>query len=277
MQSQTFIVTHAQRDTPLVEFLAARMGISRKKSKALLDQRAVFVNQRRIWMAKHILRPGDRVEVTVAPEQARRAAAIRILLDDKMFLVADKPAGVPSNGSGSAEEILRQQTGISTLCAVHRLDQDTTGCLLLAKSAAAKDRLVHVFESGSVTKVYHAIVMGEVPLSLREINEPIDGKTAKTEIMRLSVGRIASHLKVRIATGRTHQIRKHMSAAGHPIVGDRVYLTKAQPDAAFRRIPRQMLHASSIAFPHPDGGAEVRASSPLPGDFKNALRALRLT
>lgn len=277
MPPQTFTVTHAQRDTPLVEFLAARMGVSRKKAKALLDQRAVFVNQRRVWMAKHILRTGDRVEVPVAPEPARRDAAIRILLDDPVLLVADKPAGIPANGSGSVEEILRRQTGISTLCAAHRLDQDTTGCLLFAKNAAAKDRLVRIFESGAVVKVYHAIVAGEVSTKLREINDPLDGKTAKTQLMVLSANPVASHLKVRIATGRTHQIRKHMAAAGHPVVGDKTYLTKKQPDPVFRRVSRQMLHASSIAFPHPDSGMDIRASSPLPGDFKSALRALRLT
>lgn len=279
MPQQSFTVTHAQRDTPLVEFLAARMGISRKKAKALLDQRSVFVNQRRVWMAKHIVLAGDRIEVTVeAATPVRRVeSSIRILLDDPALLIADKPAGLTADGPDGVEERLRKQIGKATIFAAHRLDQDTTGCLLFAKSVAVKEKLIRIFESGVVTKVYHAIVAGEFSPHLREIKEPIDGKSAETGVIRLSANPAASHLKVRITTGRTHQIRKHMAAAGHPVVGDKMYLTKKQPDPVFRRVTRQMLHASTLAFPHPDTGEAIRAASPLPPDFKHTLRALRLT
>ena len=145
------------------------------------------------------------------------------------------------------------------------------------KRAEAKPAFIELFESHRVTKTYHAIVSSQVRADLKEITAPIDGKTAVTRLTLLSANRLASHLKLAIETGRTHQIRKHMLAIRHPVLGDKVYSTNIQPHPELRRIPRQMLHASSLTFRHPVTGELVRAKAPFPADYAGCLRMLKLT
>ena len=277
MPKQSFIVSGAERDTPLIEYLSARLSLSRKKAKQLLDQRVVFVNERRVWMARHLLRKGDTVEIAGAAQPGSRNKTIRILHEDDTLLIADKPVGILANGPASAESILRDQTGFPALTAVHRLDRDTSGCLLLAKTPQAADPLIRLFDTHSITKTYHAIVMGEVPATLNTITRPLDGRTAITRIIRLSANRTASHLRLVIETGRTHQIRKHLAGAGHPVLGDRMYLTAALTNPILRAVSRQMLHASKLSFAHPSSGQPVRVHAPLPPDFLHCLRSVRLS
>ncbi|OQA26026.1 MAG: Ribosomal large subunit pseudouridine synthase D [Verrucomicrobia bacterium ADurb.Bin345] len=278
MQKRSFVVTAAERDTLLIEYLAARLSLSRKKAKQLLDQRAVFVNQRRIWMAKHVLRRGDNVEVgAAAPVAEKRGSSLPVLFDDAHLLIVNKPAGLLANGPASAESRLRDQTGIMALTAAHRLDRDTSGCLLFSKTPRVGEQIIRLFEAHAITKTYHAIVLGEFPPGLQTITKPLDGRTALTRIIRLSANRTASHLKLVIDTGRTHQIRKHLAGAGHPVLGDRMYLTAALTNPVLRAVARQMLHAAQIAFTHPVTGAAVRVHAPLPGDFLHGLHSVRLT
>jgi 23S rRNA pseudouridine1911/1915/1917 synthase len=228
-------------------------------------------------MARHVLRTGDRVEVHAPASTSSVERSISLLFEDSVCLVANKPAGLLSNGPDSLEDRLRSQTRYSTLEAVHRLDRDTSGCILCAKLPAAKAAIVELFESHRVTKTYHAIVSGQVRADLREITTPIDGKTAVTRLTILSANRIASHLKLNIETGRTHQIRKHMAAIRHPVLGDKVYSTNIQLRSELRRVPRQMLHATSLTFRHPVTGELIRAKAPFPSDYAACLRMLKLT
>jgi 23S rRNA pseudouridine1911/1915/1917 synthase len=277
MPQQSYIVKADESDEELVDFLAHHLQTSKKGARRLLDARVVFVNAKRVWMARHVLRAGDEVEVNAPASTSRVEDAISILYQDDTCIVANKPAGILANGPDSLEDRLRSQTRCATLEAVHRLDRDTSGCLLCAKHQEAKAAIVELFESHRVTKTYHAIVSGQVPADVREITAPIDGKTAVTRLTILSANRIATHLKLSIETGRTHQIRKHMVAIRHPVLGDKVYSTNIQPRPELRRVPRQMLHATSLTFRHPKTDELIRAKAPFPSDYAGCLKMLKLT
>lgn len=263
----------------LLDFMAESLALSRKKAKSLIDQRVVFVNNARVWMARHQLERGDRVEIhaDVRGDAAPRAPrAIPILFEDQDYLVVDKPAGLLSNGPGSLEERLREDRQEPALSAVHRLDRDTSGCLLMARNAEAGRAIIAQFHEKAVGKIYHAIAMGRVSPGVREIDAPIDGKPAVTKVHVIRSSSLATHLKLVIETGRTHQIRKHLLRIRHPLAGDKQYATGAMAVEVFRRIPRQMLHAAAISFKHPATGAPISAHAPLPRDFMQCLKALQL-
>ena len=200
-----------------------------------------------------------------------------MLFEDDHYLVANKPSGRLANGPDSLEENLRASLGIPELQAVHRLDRDTTGCLLFAKRQEALDPAVEMFKDRRVLKLYHAIAAGRVPLSTRVIDVPVDGESATTSLQILDSNALASHLKLKIETGRTHQIRKHLESINHPILGDKTYGTWNKLQRELRLVERQMLHAACLQFESPYGGAVIRVESPLPQDFLACLRRLRLT
>ncbi len=265
------------RPGPLLAFLADAFDCSGKAAKRRLDARCVFVNGRRVWMARHALQPGDRVEVH-APAAAAPAAADapRVLFEDGDLLIVDKPAGMLSNGPASLEARLRRARGEPRLSAAHRLDRDTTGCLLLARSASVREALVAAFRAGRVEKDYEAIVVGRVARLPRQIARPIEGRPARTRVRAVVPGPGASRVRVCIDTGRTHQIRRHLLAEGYPILGDRAYGTAQALPAELRAVPRPMLHAARIALPHPVTGLRVEARAPLPADFREWLARLGL-
>ena len=275
---QRYPVTKQSAGSSLVDFLAATRECSLRKAKALLDARCVFVNGRRVWMAKHRLKQADVVEVHeahAAPSPAR--PGIDILWQNADYLVVNKPPGLLSNGANSAETRLNESRSSSggNVRAVHRLDKDTSGCLCLAKSARAFDQMVEHFRAGEITKVYEAVVHGALERGL-SITKPIDELPATTHVQVLRAAREITHLRVRIDTGRTHQIRKHLAQVGHPIVGDRQYCTLKLTDQRFRQVPRQLLHASTFTAPLGDGNQPVTVKAPLPPDFAAALKRLRL-
>ncbi len=261
--------------------LGERLRLSRRGARRLLDARCVFVNDRRVWMARHRLEAGDRIEVqvsAVAPPghgPAPESVPLQVLFEDGRVLVADKPSGILSNGEGSVESAMQARRRDPSIRAVHRLDRDTTGCLLLARSDAVFDEAVEWFRAGRVRKVYEAIAVGRVGRDLREVSSPIDGQSAVTRVTVLDATDEASHLRLVIETGRTHQIRRHLEERGHPIAGDKAYGTSRRAGERMRMIPRQMLHAAELAFPGADGTAVV-VRSPLPPDFRGALKRLGL-
>ncbi len=277
MKTRTFQVRTKKRAerVALVDFLAQQLGLSKKKTKSLIDSRCVFVNAKRTWMAKHTLQFGDTVEVH-APDHAPEKRRFKVLYKDAHYLVVDKPAGVVTNGPPeSLEALLRKDSKDKEYPkAVHRLDTGTSGCILLAKHALAAENILPLFRKHEVRKVYRAIVLGQVRQQSNRIETPIAGKTAKTEFQVLKTTKVASLLKVRIATGRTHQIRIHMSSIGHPVAGDRTYAPSKLPDEALRNIPRQMLHAETLTFPCPFTGKEIACKAALPKDFKTCQKAL---
>ncbi len=269
-------VARSEDGLRLLSFLAMRLRLSHNRAKALLDTRAVFVNGFRVWMARHSLRAGD-VVVVNTPESLRRDRTIPVRFRDARYVVADKPPGLVSVNGTSVESLLRAQLHASWLRAVHRLDRDTSGCLLLALDTEALARAQDLFRERRVVKVYHAIVTGRLTGGERTIRVPLDGERAETRLRVLDAGKRASHLAVRIDTGRTHQIRRHLLSLGHPVLGEKCYGQGVALPPAWQRVSRHMLHARVLEFPHPFTGQWIRVQAPLPADFCACLRRFRLT
>jgi len=275
MKTIVFAITPAEAGQALQNVLAARLALSHNRAKALLDARAVLVNRRPVWMARHAVSRGDVVEVSAVPPSATRARELPVLAEARDYLIANKPAGLTSNGPDSAESALQEARDEPALRAVHRLDVDTSGCLLFARSDAGFDAAMTRFRDRTVEKVYRAIAVGRLEDREREITYPLEGRPAVTRIRVLSATRDATHLDVAIETGRTHQIRRHLSMIGHPVIGDRQYTARRELSDREVTVPRQMLHAWSLAFPLPTGG-RLRAEAPLPGDYRVCLQRFRL-
>jgi 23S rRNA pseudouridine1911/1915/1917 synthase len=199
---------------------------------------------------------------------------VRVLWSNDSYLVCDKPAGIVScDDPRSVESILREQESIPTLEAVHRLDRDTTGCLMFARNHAALQAAVEIFKTHKVTKIYHAVTVGKFPFVHQVIDSPLDNKPALTRVKREAAGAEASFLRLRIETGRTNQIRRHLASVRAPIVGDRVFGLKSAREAKLMNVPRQMLHASTLSLPDPlNPREEIKVHSPLPADFRGALK-----
>ena len=274
----------ARRDDggTLQDFLAAWLGISRRAAKAIVDGRRVWVNRRCVWMAHHRLKTGDVVEVprvpAPSPARAPERQHVRVLVETQDFLVVDKPSGMLSCGeSGSVEAVLREQLQSSGIQPVHRLDRGTSGCLMFAKTSVARDAAVEVFKTHRVSKTYFAVVAGRYPYAKQTIDAPIDGERAVTHVSREMSSEDATLLRVRIETGRTHQIRRHLASVRFPVIGDRTFGPKNVRDPRMMAVPRLMLHAAALALPDPTvKGGEIKARSPMPADFRAALRMFGL-
>jgi len=278
METTKLIVGNGENGIFLQDFLSNRLDLSRNKAKQIIDSRTVFVNSRRVWMARHSLRSGDRVEF---PDQETAyspsaSAKSTILFEDDDYMIVNKPAGLLSNGQNSFEEKLRKQLNISSLRAIHRLDKDTSGCFLLAKNQSAFDKIVPLFQERAVTKSYEAIAAGQVEPRVLTIETPIDNQPAITHVRVINANRFASHLQISIETGRTHQIRKHLLSIDHPVMGDKNYGTRIPASAKAISITRQMLHATSLQFIHPSTANHVHARAALPNDFISCLHNFRL-
>ena len=282
------LVGKADAGHPLQDFLADWLGVSRRAAKAVIDGRSVWVNRRCVWIARHPLKTGDAVELPRAVAAAARRQTgsvrrpiapetrqhVRVLAEFGDFLVADKPAGLLScDDPHSVEAILRVQLGDPGLQAVHRLDRDTTGCLLFARGDDARQAAVEVFKTHRVQKQYRAIAVGRLEHPHMTVDVPIDVQPAVSHVTREAAGDDASFLRVRIDTGRTNQIRRHLASIRHPVVGDRMFGLKSARDSRLMSVPRQMLHAAALELPHPtEKGATIKAHSPLPADFRAALK-----
>jgi 23S rRNA pseudouridine1911/1915/1917 synthase len=276
----------------LQDFLALKFALSRRTAKAMADGRSVWVNRRCVWMARYALKTGDVVEVPTAvvkgaqrqsgpagggdpaPKGGAAKRHVRVLWQNDDYLVCDKPSGMVScDDPKSVEAVLREQESVPTLEAVHRLDRDTTGCLMFAKRREALVAAVEVFKTHKVSKTYHAIAVGEFKYAHQTIDTPLDGEAAVSRVTREGSTPDASFLRVRIETGRTNQIRRHLASVRAPVVGDRVFGLKSARDPRLMQVPRQMLHASTLAMPDPmDPHGEIKVHSPLPADFRAALR-----
>ena len=198
-------VTKAETGVTLQNFLAERLKLSKRGAKDLIDQRQVWVNRQCIWMARHLLRGGDTVEAQAgtAAQAVQSVKRIRILSETDRYLFADKPYGMLTIGPGGLEEALREQTGNSALRCVHRLDKDTSGCLLVAKDDEAFDAAVSVFKTRRVKKLYEFLAVGRIETAASTIATPIDDEPAKTTIRRIAFNNDATFGSARIETGRT--------------------------------------------------------------------------
>jgi 23S rRNA pseudouridine1911/1915/1917 synthase len=224
--------------------------------------------------------------------------ALAIVHEDADILVVDKPAGlVVHPGSGNRRgtllnALLHHLPGNAALPRagiVHRLDKDTTGLMVVAKTPAAQTDLVRQLAARSVRREYLALVRGTVGAD-GEVEAPIGrhpvartrmavvarGKPARTRYRVLERHADATLLECSLDTGRTHQIRVHMASIGHPLVGDPAYGAKrASGVAVLDDFPRQALHAARLALVHPRTGAACEWRAPMPPDFAALLDAIR--
>ncbi|HBU09592.1 MAG TPA: hypothetical protein DEB30_02200 [Candidatus Peribacter riflensis] len=290
----------------------AEEGLSRVKAGALVRAGSVLLNGRIVRKPAHLVHPGDTVETTDAGDPASESHVtpvdlqLPILYEDRACLVIAKPAGIavhpalgikkdePTILHGIAHLFLKKKLPFSASSVlVHRLDRETTGCLLIAKSPQAHTALQKQFKDRTIQKTYLAIVAG-VPTSHEAlIDAPIgrsmsnrtkmsvigatQTRSAQTGYQLLSASREAALLACDLHTGRTHQIRVHLSAIGHPILGDRTYASSASMRLAeTQEVGILCLHAWKLCFRSPAAKAKKSITAPVPPPFRAVLRTLSL-
>ena len=278
-------------------------GLPKGRLYRILRRGEVRVNGGRV-RAEYKLVEGDEVRVPPArirapgaPPDAGRAERLagRILFEDRRLLVIDKPAGLAVHGGSGIDhgviELLRAaRPELGDLALVHRIDRETSGCLVLAKRRSVLRELHARFRDGEVEKNYLALAAGDWQLGEQRLDAPLlvthrqggerhvvvsdGGKPAATRVsLSRSFGRY-SLLLCRPETGRTHQVRVHLAHAGFPIAGDERYGdAEVNRDAAALGLGRLFLHAQSIAFPE-DSGNELHFTAPLADDLDAVLQRL---
>lgn len=285
--------------------LARLLGLSRTRAAELVASGRVQLDGAAPARSERV-RAGSWLEVRLPPDRPAaavvpaRVEGLRLVHEDDDLVVVDKPVGVaahPSPGwSGptvlghlAAAGVLLTTSGAAERQGiVHRLDVGTSGVMVVAKSEHAYRVLKQAFRDRTVGKTYHALVQGHPDPSRGTVDAPIGrhprqdhrwavvagGKDSVTHYETLEAHRWASLLEVRLETGRTHQIRVHLSALRHPCVGDRTY--GADPVLAERLgLTRQWLHAVRLGFEHPGSGLPVTYESAYPDDLATALARLR--
>jgi 23S rRNA pseudouridine1911/1915/1917 synthase len=283
-------------------------AVSRGTLQRLMDEGHILVDGKKV-KPTHSPRAGETVSVhwpEPRPAEAKpQNIPLDVLFEDKDFLVINKLAGLVVHPAAGHEDntlvnaLLHhcegQLSGIGGVARpgiVHRLDKETSGCLVVAKNDQAHLALAEQFAGRSLEKTYHALVCGVMPNDSGDIKAAIarhpthrkrmaatdDGREAHTSyevIERMSHVTLIAAL---LHTGRTHQIRVHFQHIGFPIVGDLVY-GKRKNDALFEatgcEVPRQMLHASKIVLKHPRTKKRMKFEAPLPKDFQTALKCFR--
>jgi 23S rRNA pseudouridine1911/1915/1917 synthase len=285
------VVPPEQDGERLDALLAGPLG-SRARAQRLIDAGRVTVDGR-ARPKRHRVAAGETVDVDedadppTAPE--RVDVAFAVAYEDAHLLVVDKPAGVvvhpaPGHAAGTlAQALAGTAAGGEAWRAgiVHRLDRDTSGLLVVAKDEPTHRALKEQLERREVTREYLALVLGRPPSRAGTIDAPIgrdrrhrtrmstdtdEPREARTHFAVERPLPATTLLRVRLETGRTHQIRVHLQAIGHPVAGDREY-----GGAGALGLERQFLHAARLAFTHPATGDAVEATSELPPDLRRAL------
>jgi 23S rRNA pseudouridine1911/1915/1917 synthase len=297
----SFQVSTEEVGTRLDIFLAARLKISRKKAKQLIDQGRVFLGTKKIIIASWEVQAGEKIvlqesgETGVLPRQRRY---LKVYYEDKDLLVVEKPPGVgcertpqtiTSTLVDAINDYLRRahpDKPYPYVGLMHRLDRETSGLMVYTLSRRA-NKLALQFKRHSLDRRYLALVEGSLPRASGRIDRPVH-KDLKSEGRKMTAGRTkgsareravtdyrvkerypqATLVEARLLTGRTHQVRVHFAALGHPVLGDFLYGSR-------KKLPRQMLHASHLEFHHPVTGKKMIFHSELPGDFQKVLEKIR--
>ena len=282
---------------------------SRSQLQRWIAEGHLRVNSRVTAVARHRLRAGDelrlRVPAPVASHVVPQALTLDVVHEDDALVVLNKPAGLTVHpGAGRPDRTLQnallhrwpQTASLPRNGLVHRLDKDTSGLLVVALTARAHQRLTDALAERHVKREYDALVIGVLPAG-GTVRAPIArhprdrvkmavvmrGRPAVTHYRVLERFAQHTHLRVRLETGRTHQIRVHLSHIRHPVVGDPIYGGRVVRGAGLpedlRRLlanfPRQALHARELAFEHPVTGAHLTFMREPPADFQELLAALR--
>jgi len=269
---------------------ARRLGVSRSAVQRLIGNGRLLVEDAKAAPSYRV-RGGELVEARLSEEGlAPQEIEVPVVFEDKDILVVDKPAGLVThpgagNPSGTLVNALlskgiagggeAERPGV-----VHRLDRDTSGLMVLAKGEPAYSKLVEMMAGRRVARTYRTVVVGEGLPQTGTIDSPVGRDPDNPMLMAVGVGKMAiTHfevqaeaaghaiLRVRLGTGRTHQIRVHLSAIGHPVYADPLY---GKPVSG-RRL---WLHAERLAFEHPVGGQALQFTAPIPADLQRAATEL---
>jgi 23S rRNA pseudouridine1911/1915/1917 synthase len=283
-------------------FLAGALSsYSRSRLQQLIRDGSVLLNAKPA-RPRDLVRANDIVDLTEPPpekiDNLPEAIPLEILFEDVDLVVINKPAGlVVHPGAGHREHTLvnallhhcpslsgiggKERPGI-----VHRLDKDTSGCLVVAKNDEAHRALSDQFAERTVEKTYLALVAGKMRRTMGTIDasigrHPVDrqrmsvrssrSRAARTDYRVLRSSNEASLVECKLHTGRTHQIRVHLHHLGHPVLGDKIYGAKVG-----KNFPRQMLHAWKLGFTHPRANKGMDFEAPPPEDFSEAMKSLHL-
>jgi 23S rRNA pseudouridine1911/1915/1917 synthase len=300
---QEFPVPPEEAGARLDICLARRLPeFSRAAIQRLVRRGSVLLNGAKARPSTRV-RAGDRVAMEVPairpPTVEPEALPLSILKEDEAFVAIDKASGIavhPGRGrpGGTVANAIAHRYGMVALRGgayrpgiVHRLDLETSGVMVIAKTEVAHARLSAAFHAREVAKEYRAIVFGDPAHEEDRIDLPLGrdlvhptriavrfdgGRDAQTVVSVVERFGAAAHLLCRPLTGRTHQIRVHLASRGHPILGDSLYAARRQPPVP---VPRLMLHAFRLTFPHPLSGEDIEVEAPLPADFRAVLAALR--
>lgn len=261
--------------TPLTlkDFISTTLKISKNQAKDIIDSRNVLVNNKRVWIATHNLKVGDIVEIIEVSNDKK--FDVNIIYEDDYIIAVNKPPTLLSDkDKNSVEQILRDKLKNEKIKAIHRLDKETSGILLLAKDFKIFERFKEIWEDKNIFKLYLAISHNEANFTNITINSEIDGKPAISYVKLLKKGNGFSYFQVRIETGRKHQIRKHLASIRHPIVGDKIYGVKKIESNLIKRVSRHMLHSYKLSFVHPFKNQKIDLTATIPSDFKNVLNYL---
>ena len=288
-----------------VDAAASRVsGYSRSKVEGFISDSSLLLGGDVVAKGSQRVSGGELLEIVEAtPERrpvARVADGVGIVFEDADLVVVDKPVGVAAHpslgwsGPSITEHLAAAGVAVATSGAaerqgiVSRLDVGTSGLMVVAKSERAYSVLKQAFRERTVDKTYHALVQGHPDPFTGTIDAPIarhpgadwkmaiieGGRASVTHYETLEAHRGATLLEIHLETGRTHQIRVHMSAIGHPCVGDPLY--GADPTLSSRlELERQWLHAVGLGFTHPTSGDYVSFTSPYPEDLAHALDVVR--
>ncbi len=295
-----FVVSEDDAKLRLDQFLARRLPeYSRSRLQQLIRTGFVRLNEQST-RPRQIVRAGDKIDLIEPPlekiDVRPEPIPLEVLFEDGDLIVINKPAGLTVHpGAGHREHTLvnallshcatlsgiggKERPGI-----VHRLDKETSGCLVVAKNDTAHRELSKQFAARTVEKIYLALVAGKLRKPTGVIEEKIGrhpihrqrmsatsprGRSAKTEYRVIRSSDQASLVECRLHSGRTHQIRVHLHHLGHPVLGDKIY----SPRFA-KNFPRQMLHAWKLGFHHPRTGEWKHFEAPLPADFATAIQLI---
>ena len=300
------IISEADIKKRLDVFVSEKTEKTRSSAQILIDEGQVLVNGR-LEAKNYRLRQGDDVEISereptellVEPKNI----PLDIVYEDEDIIVINKPSGMvvhPANGNESGtlvnallyhcKDSLSGINGVIRPGIVHRIDKDTSGLLVVAKNDESHIFLSSLLKDHGIKRVYHAILVGHLKESSGTVDAPIarhpvdrkkmavvkGGKESITHYQVICEYPSFTYAKMELETGRTHQIRVHMSYIGHPIIGDTVYGGgKTQFEKANASLlDGQMLHAKKLSFPHPRTKEELSFECELPDNFKAALKRL---
>jgi 23S rRNA pseudouridine1911/1915/1917 synthase len=306
MKKNTYTVPAGTKPERLDAFITFHSNLTRSFIQRLIKERFITVNSH-CEKARYTVKEGDRIEVilpnepdgTLVPEDI----PLNIRYEDEHMVVVNKPPDMviypaAGNKSGTLMNALVSRCGkLASVGAplrpgvIHRLDKDTSGVIVIAKDDESYHNLVAQFRERKVQKYYLALVFGSLKEQRGEIHTLIGrsrwnrkkmsvktdrGKEAITQFEVLKRLHSATLVKIRIITGRTHQIRVHFSSRGHPVLGDKTYGKKTELIIGDKSIgfPRQMLHACSIKLEHPVSGMPVEFTAPMPADMEKAVKEL---